>query len=118
MFPAERLSWSAAVYRMLAGSRMPCASDRTIARSRLFGVLLAGQVHPYAISWRRNRPARLRLFAVARHRSRSTAVEYEHTSFMFLRFEYRARVKNGRVLTWFLPAASTDALEEMSATVR
>jgi hypothetical protein len=36
---------------------------------------------------------------------------------MCLRFEYRARVENGKILTPFLPAASTDPLEEMGATV-
>ena len=46
---------------------------------------------------------------------------YEHTSFTFLGFEFRgrrARGKNGRIFTSFLPAASKDALKKMSATVR
>ena len=46
---------------------------------------------------------------------------YEHTSFTFLGFEFRgrrARGKNGRIFTSFLPAVSKDALKKMSATVR
>jgi RNA-directed DNA polymerase len=46
---------------------------------------------------------------------------YEHTSFTFLGFEFRgrrARGKNGRIFTSFLPAVSKDALKKISATVR
>jgi RNA-directed DNA polymerase len=46
---------------------------------------------------------------------------YEHTSFTFLGFEFRgrrARGRNGKVFTSFLPAVSRDALKKISATVR
>jgi RNA-directed DNA polymerase len=46
---------------------------------------------------------------------------YEHTSFTFLGFEFRgrrARGKNGKIFTSFLPAVSKDALSKMSAAVR
>jgi RNA-directed DNA polymerase len=46
---------------------------------------------------------------------------YENTSFTFLGFEFRsrrARGKNGRIFTSFLPAPSKEALKKMSATVR
>ena len=46
---------------------------------------------------------------------------YEHTSFTFLGFTFRARAargKNGKKFTSFLPAVSKDALDKMSAEVR
>jgi RNA-directed DNA polymerase len=46
---------------------------------------------------------------------------YEHTSFTFLGFTFRARGargKNGRMFTSFLPAISKDALKKVNATVR
>ena len=46
---------------------------------------------------------------------------YEHTSFTFLGFTFRARAargKNGKKFTSFLPAVSKDALNKMSAEVR
>jgi RNA-directed DNA polymerase len=46
---------------------------------------------------------------------------HEHVSFGFLGFTFRARAargKNGRKFTSFLPAASKDALNKMSAEVR
>ena len=46
---------------------------------------------------------------------------HEHTSFTFLGFTFRARAargKNGKKFTSFLPAASKDALNKMSAEVR
>jgi RNA-directed DNA polymerase len=46
---------------------------------------------------------------------------YEHVSFTFLGFEFRARAargKNGKKFTSFLPAVSKDALKKMSAQVR
>jgi hypothetical protein len=46
---------------------------------------------------------------------------HEHTSFTFLGFTFHARAargKNGKKFTSFLPAASKDALNKMSAEVR
>jgi RNA-directed DNA polymerase len=46
---------------------------------------------------------------------------YEHTSFTFLGYEFRARAargKNGKKFTSFLPAVSREALAKMSAEVR
>ena len=46
---------------------------------------------------------------------------YEHTSFTFLGFTFRARAargKNGKKFTSFLPAVSKEALAKMSAEVR
>jgi RNA-directed DNA polymerase len=46
---------------------------------------------------------------------------YEHTSFTFLGYEFRARAargKNGKKFTSFLPAVSKEALAKMSAEVR
>jgi RNA-directed DNA polymerase len=46
---------------------------------------------------------------------------YEHTSFTFLGFTFRARgarTRNGRMFTSFLPAVSKDALKKVNAVVR
>jgi hypothetical protein len=46
---------------------------------------------------------------------------YEHTSFTYLGFTFRARAaraKNGKKFTSFLPAISTDALNKISGEVR
>jgi hypothetical protein len=46
---------------------------------------------------------------------------YEHTSFTFLGFTFRARAardRKGNVFTSFLPAISKDALKRLSRTVR
>ena len=46
---------------------------------------------------------------------------YEHTSFTFLGFAFRARgmrTKTGKMFTGFNPAVSKDALKKMGATVR
>ena len=48
-------------------------------------------------------------------------LDYEHTSFTFLGFTFRARAardKNGKVFTSFLPAISKDALKRVSEEVR
>lgn len=46
---------------------------------------------------------------------------YEHRSFTFLGYEFRARAaadKNGKIFTSFLPAISKDALKRLSAKLR
>jgi hypothetical protein len=49
------------------------------------------------------------------------AGSYEHTSFTFLGYTFRARgvrTKTGRMMTGFTPAISKDALNKISAQVR
>jgi RNA-directed DNA polymerase len=46
---------------------------------------------------------------------------YEHTSFTFLRYEFRARAardKNGRLFPSFLPAISNDAMKAINREIR
>ena len=52
---------------------------------------------------------------------RQAAGSYEHTSFTFLGYTFRARgvrTKTGRMMTGFTPAISKDALNKISAQVR